>query len=96
MLNNVHSCAPMLAALWQSVASGWARAGGGGLRAGALEAALLPLGRSAREVASFAATRLIFYELRAPLLGALAGVRVRVSRVRVRVRVRVRLRVSHP
>ena len=120
----------MLAALWQSVASGWARAGGGGLRAGALEAALLPLGRSAREVAcrnhypsltltrgglpatpnpdtpntltltlalaltheqvaSFAATRLIFYELRAPLLGALAGVRVRVSRVRVRVRVSV-------
>ena len=51
MLNNVHSCAPMLAALWQSVASGWARAGGGGLRAGALEAALQPLGRSAREVA---------------------------------------------
>ena len=71
MLNNVHSCAPMLAALWQSVASGWARAGGGGLRAGALEAALQPLGRSAREVASFAATRLIFYELRAPLLGEL-------------------------
>ena len=52
MLNNVHSCAPMLAALWQSVANGCARAGGGGLRAGALEAALQPLGRSAREVAS--------------------------------------------
>ena len=49
---------PMLAALWESVATGWARAGGGGLRAGALEAALRPLGRSAREVPSLVAPRL--------------------------------------
>ena len=48
----------MLAALWESVATGWARAGGGGLRAGALEAALRPLGRSAREVPSLVAPRL--------------------------------------
>lgn len=61
----------MLAALWVSVESGWARAGGGGLHAGALEAALRPLERSTREVTHFTATKLLFFDLRAPLLGEL-------------------------
>ena len=70
MINNVHSCRPMLAALWEAADRGWARvSGGGGLRAGELEAALPPLARSGRAVAQFAATRLIFYDLRGPLLG---------------------------
>ena len=71
MVNNVHSCGPMLVALWEEVERGWARVSSQGLRPDALDQALKSLDRSAGELLQFAATRLIFWDLRVPLLGEL-------------------------
>ena len=71
MINNVHSCGPMLLALWEEVERGWTRMSSQGLREGALARALRPLERSARELLQFTATRLIFFDMRGPLVGEL-------------------------